>query len=184
MKMQFFPIHIYFFQIILNILPFFWIDVFYDNYTYLANSGHHFFFVLAWGLSTIFGFYTYAKEIWKFYNIPIHKKRHAIACLGMLVIVFIPYANNGNACLNNLHVWLFILCFSLYVLNWIQTIPYGNHEYQQGLKSLGILLSILLFTFFLIGHMSAFTEILTSVGVNYVLYAWTKNRVLIPHSAH
>ena len=74
MKMRFFPIHIYFFQIILNILPFFWIDVFYDNYTYLANSGHHFFFVLAWGLSTIFGFYTYAKEIWKFYNIPSIKK--------------------------------------------------------------------------------------------------------------
>lgn len=34
-------IHVYLIQTILNILPFFWIDVFYDNQTYIGNQLNH-----------------------------------------------------------------------------------------------------------------------------------------------
>lgn len=82
-------LHIYFLQPLLNLMPLLWIDIFYDNYTFLANH-HHFFFVLCWALSTLYGFYFYALEYWNQNSIPYHKKtyrcmlRYASGCFDSL----------------------------------------------------------------------------------------------------
>ena len=45
-------IHVYLIQTILNILPFFWIDVFYDNQTYIGNQLNHPIYLFLWALSS------------------------------------------------------------------------------------------------------------------------------------
>ena len=47
---------------ILVILPFFWIDVFYDNQTYIGNQLHRPIYLFFWALSSALGFYFYSKK--------------------------------------------------------------------------------------------------------------------------
>ena len=55
-------IHVYLIQTILNFLPFFWIDVFYDNQTYIGNQLHHPIYLFLWAFSSAIGFYYYSKD--------------------------------------------------------------------------------------------------------------------------
>ncbi len=160
--MNFKKLHIFFIQIILNALPLLWIDIFYDNYTYLANHGH-FFFVLLWALSTLYGFYVYALEIWEKYAIPYHKKKHTLICLGMFLVIFIPYQAHTSF-FNDLHVWLFIFCFLLYLYEWKAMLSYKDGQFLF----LGLLFCIT--TFFIIGSMTCFTESLTAIFMNSSFY--------------
>ena len=41
-------IHVYLIQTLLNALPFLWIDVFYDNQTYIGNQLHHPIYLFLW----------------------------------------------------------------------------------------------------------------------------------------
>lgn len=68
-------IHVYLIQTILNILPFFWIDVFYDNQTYIGNQLNHPIYLFLWALSSAFGFYYYSKKIWEKQNVKYNKKK-------------------------------------------------------------------------------------------------------------
>ena len=86
-------IHVYLIQTILNILPFFWIDVFYDNQTYIGNQLNHPIYLFLWALSSAFGFYYYSKKIWEKQNVKYNKKNHALICLGMILSSSIPYNN-------------------------------------------------------------------------------------------
>ena len=106
-------IHVYLIQTILNILPFFWIDVFYDNQTYIGNQLNHPIYLFLWALSSAFGFYYYSKKIWEKQNVKYNKKNHALICLGMILSSSIPY--NNITILKDLHVWLSIL-FALHSL--------------------------------------------------------------------
>ena len=78
-------IHVYLIQTILNILPFFWIDVFYDNQTYIGNQLNHPIYLFLWALSSAFGFYYYSKKIWEKQDVKYNKKNHALICLGMIL---------------------------------------------------------------------------------------------------
>lgn len=49
-------IHVYLIQTILNILPFFWIDVFYDNQTYIGNQLNHPIYLFLWHLVQLLAF--------------------------------------------------------------------------------------------------------------------------------
>lgn len=167
--MNFKKLHIFFIQPILNCMPFFWIDIFYDNYTYLDNHGH-FFFVLLWSLSTLYGLYTYALDIWKKYAIPYHKKKHTILCLGMFLVIFIPYQSSASF-FNDLHVWLFILCFLFYLNEW---------KAMLSLKDGRLLFIGLLFclsTFLIIGSMTCFTESLCSLFMNSYFYYLSRKKL-------
>lgn len=114
-------IHVYLIQTILNILPFFWIDVFYDNQTYIGNQLNHPIYLFLWALSSAFGFYYYSKKIWEKQNVKYNKKNHALICLGMILSSSIPY--NNITILKDLHVWLSILFVASFIMEWFYYIP-------------------------------------------------------------
>ena len=114
-------IHVYLIQTILNILPFFWIDVFYDNQTYIGNQLNHPIYLFLWALSSAFGFYYYSKKIWEKQNVKYNKKNHALICLGMILSSSIPY--NNITILKDLHVWLSILFVASFIMEWFFYIP-------------------------------------------------------------
>ena len=60
---------------LLNILPFFWIDVSYDNQSYIGNQLGHTIYLVLWAISSALGFYFYSKHIWNKYRIYYHKHR-------------------------------------------------------------------------------------------------------------
>ena len=177
MKMKKSAFHVYFLQILFNICPLFWIDIFYDNYTYLAGHGH-FLFVLMWSISTCYGLYFYAKKIWENFKIPYQNKKHALICLGMILVVFIPYQK--NSIFSDLHVCLFILCFSLYCFEWIQTYPLSDTKYKKICHFNCILILFCLTSFLMIGSMTAFTESIASFVLNLNLYYWAEKNPMEP----
>lgn len=166
--------HIYLLQPLLNLMPLLWIDIFYDNYTFLANH-HHFFFVLCWAISTLYGFYFYALKIWKQYSIPYHKKKHTFACFGMFLVVLIPYQNHYSI-LNDCHVWLFILSFCLYLSEWIHIAITNDQIIRKDCRFLLIAFLLCLSSFFFLGSMTAFCESMTSLVMNDCLYSLSKNK--------
>ena len=85
------PIHAYLINPLINLLSLLLINIWYDNFTYIANTLHLRFYVLLWACSTLYGFLIYPLQIWDTLSIPYNKKRHALYCLGMLICVFIPY---------------------------------------------------------------------------------------------
>ena len=114
-------IHVYLIQTILNFLPFCWIDIFYDNQTYIGNQLHHPIYLFLWAFSSAIGFYYYSKKIWEKYNVNYNKKNHVLICLGMILSCNIPY--NDITLLKDLHVWLSILFVACFILEWFLYIP-------------------------------------------------------------
>ncbi len=167
-------LHIYFLQPLLNLMPLLWIDIFYDNYTFLANH-HHFFFVFCWTLSTLYGFYFYALDYWNQNSIPYHKKKHTVACFGMLLVVLIPYQNHYSI-LNDCHVWLFILSFCLYLSEWIRITITNHQRTKKDCQFLFIAFLLCLSSFFVLGSMTAFTESITSLVMNACLYSLSRKK--------
>ena len=159
--------HVFFIQILLNIYPFFVIDIFYDNQTYIGNQLHHPLYLLFWTLSSVFGFYFYSKKIWEFYQIPYSFKLHTISSLCMLTGTIIPY--NTNSIFNDLHVWLCILGVVLFLVEWFRYIPIHLNK-----NSIHFFINIGLSLFFTLvfGHITSFCEIYFSFTTNLLLYLW------------
>ena len=160
-------IHVYLIQTILNILPFFWIDVFYDNQTYIGNQLNHPIYLFLWALSSAFGFYYYSKKIWEKQNVKYNKKNHALICLGMILSCSIPY--NDITLLKDLHVWLSSLFVAWFILEWFLYIPVHLNK-NSILFFINIGLSFV-FTF-MFGHITSFCEIYFSFTTNILLHHW------------
>lgn len=160
-------IHVYLIQTILNFLPFFWIDVFYDNQTYIGNQLHHPIYLFLWALSSSIGFYYYSKKIWEKYNVNYNKKNHVLICLGMILSCSIPY--NDITILKDLHVWLSILFVAWFILEWFLYIPVNLNK-NSILFFINIGLSFV-FTF-MFSHITGFCEIYFSFTTNILLHHW------------
>lgn len=160
-------IHTFFIQTLLNILPFFWIDVFYDNQTYIGNQLHHPLYLFFWAASSAFGFYYYSKKIWEMYDISYHKKNHALIILGMILSCSIPY--NDITLFKDLHVWLSIFFVACFIVEWFVYVPINLNK-NSILFFINLGLS-LLFTF-IFGHITGFCEIYFSFTMNILLHHW------------
>ena len=160
-------IHVYLIQTLLNALPFLWIDVFYDNQTYIGNQLHHLIYLFLWACSSAVGFYYYSKKIWKKYDISYNKKNHALICLGMILSCSIPY--NDITLFKDLHVWLSILFVAAFIVEWFLYIPISLNK-NSTLFFINIGLSFL-FTF-MFGHITSFCEIYFSFTTNILLHHW------------
>lgn len=160
-------IHVYLIQTILNILPFFWIDVFYDNQTYIGNQLNHPIYLFLWALSSAFGFYYYSKKIWEKQNVKYNKKNHALICLGMILSSSIPY--NNITILKDLHVWLSILFVASFIMEWLFYIPVNLNK-NSILFFVNTGLSFV-FTF-MFGHITGFCEIYFSFTTTILLHHW------------
>ena len=143
-------IHVYLIQTILNILPFFWIDVFYDNQTYIGNQLNHPIYLFLWALSSAFGFYYYSKKIWEKQNVKYNKKNHALICLGMILSSSI----------------LFVASF---IMEWFYYIPVNLNK-NSILFFINTGLSFV-FTF-MFGHITSFCEIYFSFTTTILLHHW------------
>lgn len=160
-------IHVYLIQTILNILPFFWIDVFYDNQTYIGNQLHRPIYLFFWALSSALGFYFYSKKIWEKYDVRYNKKNHAHICIGMILSCSIPY--NEVTLLKDLHVWLSIIFVASFIIEWFLFIPVNLNK-NSILFYINIGLSFM-FTF-IFGHITGFCEIYFSFTANILLHQW------------
>lgn len=176
MKMNFFRFHSYFLQVFLNLIPIFWINIFYDNQTYIEFTLHHYLYVIAWITSTVFGFYFYSKKIWSALHIPYSSIIHSLLCIGLLSVAFIPYGNQYNSIINRLHVNMITICFIGFLFEWVIKKDYFSKKEQ--IKGLVVFLFCIL-TVFIIGHVSCFTEICVSLLFNFSLFNfYKKTRVL------
>ena len=147
--------------------PFCWIDIFYDNQTYIGNQLHHPIYLFLWAFSSAIGFYYYSKKIWEKYNVNYNKKNHTLICLGMILSCSIPY--NDITLLKDLHVWLSILFVAWFILEWFLYIPVHLNK-NSILFFINIGLSFV-FTF-MFGHITGFCEIYFSFTTNILLHHW------------
>lgn len=174
MKYFFYFLHMYLFLPLFNLLPCIWIRIFYDNYTYLSNALGHHGLVIGWAFFTVIGFYVYSVEIWKSIHFNFSKGIHKISCIGLFLVSFIPYSETSSTLWNDLHVWTFVVCFILFFGQWffcyLQVLPIKKKK----AGGLFIVLTICACTYLIIGHMSAFTEMIGSYMLNYYLYHNTK----------
>ena len=160
----------------LNMIPFFLINVFYDNQSYIGNQLGHRFYLLAWALSSASGFYFYSKKIWDKNKIHYNHLFHLLICLCMFISCMIPYSNNFPFWINDLHIWLAIISVSIFILEWIniyfKNLPCLDHNFCFHLKTLYILFSFCALVLFMAGHVTAFSELLFSGLINIYLGSW------------
>ena len=167
MKQKIFFIHTYVIQIILNCIPIFLINIFYDNQTYIGYQLHHQLYLILWSLSTIIGLYIYSKIIWEYYQIEYHKMLHSFSCLLMILGAATPYTE--MTVLKDLHVWLCILGVLIFLFEWVKNMPIHLNK-NSTLFFINIGLSIM-FTF-MFGHVTSFCEIYFSLTTNILLHHW------------
>ncbi len=161
---------------LLNLFPIFWIDIFYDNQTYIGNTLDHPLYLILWSFSSALGFYFYSKKIWDSSHVPYPKKTFFFLCLGMCLSCWIPYSNQLPTWINDFHVWMAIICVSGFIYLWIRPFFFHSLFYMMHQKQLHILYMI----FFLClcsmiapGHITSLCEILFSFGVNAYLAYWS-----------
>lgn len=167
MRKKLLMIHVFFIQTILNIYPFFIIDIFYDNQTYIGYQLHKPFYLWLWSLSTVFGLYTYSKMIWSKYKVHFSVLVHNFSCLCMILGTIIPYQT--HTILMDLHVWICILGVVLFLYEWFHNIPIHLNK-----NSILFFINIGLSLFFtlIFGHVTSFCEIYFSFTTNLLLYRW------------
>ena len=166
-------IHAYIVQIILNLIPFFWMDVFYDNMTHIGNALHHPIYLLLWASSTAAGLYTYSILIWNHYKIEYNKSLHFLICAGWILSCSIPYNDALPFWINDAHVWIAITSTVGFGLEWIYLYTKKESFIYSEIKTLLFVLqcvfAICFIALCLASHVNGFCEILFSVLVNIIL---------------
>lgn len=178
-KTTFYSLHVGVINPIVNILPFFWINVFYDNQSFIGNELGHRIYLLFWSISSAYGFYLYSKKIWDRYKISYHPIFHSLICFFMFISCLIPYAANLPFWINDLHVWIAIISVFLFILEWLviyfKPIYFLKENFRKYLHVLTLDFSVCAIVLFSIGHVTAISEILFSVTVNILLVIGIKN---------
>lgn len=162
MKRFFPPFHAYILNPVLNLLPCLWIDILYDNMTYLSNVLHHTGLVMIWTISTVLGIYVYSCRLWDHNNDPYHKKTHAALMACMCLSAWIPYQNTFSV-LQNIHVWILAVGLIGYLMEWIYI--YSVKRSTACFYFIGIY-TVCFFSIAVCGHVSALTELLYSTLLN------------------
>ncbi|MBB5183576.1 hypothetical protein [Catenisphaera adipataccumulans] len=169
MKRNFGALHVYLINPLLNAAAFFYLDIFYDNFTYMEFTLHHYFFVLAWTLSTVFGFFFYPLAAWDRLHIPYKRWFHAAACALLAVSGLIPYGAQYPSFSSTMHVTVIELGLLFLCIEWLVKLKYlPIPVLLHGL----VLLSICFLSVMYCGHVAALTEIIVSVLFNIALYRW------------
>lgn len=170
-------LHSYVIQTLLNIYPFFIINVFYDNQSAIGNEYGHYLYLLAWSASSAIGFYYYSKNIWNFYHIPYSLLLHRLICLCMFISCVIPYNSDNFFVINDLHIWIAILSVFLFILEWLKALTtdiyFVNSEFKKNLHIIIVLFSICAVILFSLGHVTSIAEITFSWIINLYLAIWT-----------
>lgn len=175
-KMMIF-IHSVLVQTLLNVYPFFIIDVFYDNQSAIGNEFGKYIYLLMWSFSSAIGFYMYSKKIWDLYQIPYNLLYHRILCLCMFVSCVIPYNPNNFFVINDLHIWIAIVSVFLFIVEWLKLIRTKTYfisiEFKKYLNILIGLFCLCALVLFSLGHVTSIAEISFSWLVNLYLAYWT-----------
>ncbi|TGY66036.1 hypothetical protein [Dubosiella muris] len=160
----------------LNALVFFMIDPSYDNLSYIGNTLHHPLFLWIWAVSSVIGMYWFSKSIWNRYHISYQKFLHLFICAGMPLSCVVPYDPGLPGWVNDIHVWLAIVCVCAFMLEWIVTFFQPVFTLSKAYRQLGFsLMTVFALSFLCLtsaGHVNALCEMAFSVGVNVVL-AWS-----------
>ena len=157
----------------INFLTFLMIDVNYDNMTYIGNTLHHPIYLLLWSSLTAVGLYFFSKKIWNIYKITYNKGLHFFFCFGWILSCSVPYGPNFPNWINNIHVWLAVLCtigFSAeWILVWIKKERLIYPQIKSLLLWLQIDFSVCFFILCLASHVNALCEIVYSTFTNIIL---------------
>lgn len=171
-----FTLHAMVFNPILNIIPFFLVNVLYENQSHIGNALNHKLYLLAWALSSALGFYFYSKYIWDFYKIEYNKKIHLLSCGGMFLSCMIPYSKELSFFINDLHIWIAIISVCAFMYEWIKLYfdktYFISKKFQKYFKYLTINWTICTLALAYIGHVSSLSEILFSLNTNIILAMW------------
>lgn len=154
---------------LINLPVFFLIDPTYDNLSYIGTTLHHPFYLLLWGTSSALGFYFLSIKIWQMEKINYKKQLHLLLCLGMVISCLIPYSPQETGLVNDLHVWIAILCVTGFLFEWIQTIfspSYYQSYYHFLLKLLLVWFALCFLEITRSGSINGLSEVLFSIGVN------------------
>ena len=175
-------IHAFVLQAILNILPFFMMDVYYDNMTHIGNTLHHPFFLLLWSASCAVGLYVYSILIWKKYKISYSKGLHFLICTGWIFSCIIPYSYDLPGWINDAHVWIAVASTVGFGLEWIYIHTKKESFIYSEIKTLLYFLDcvfiLCIFILALAGHVNGLCEILFSFGINVILVSFLLRYVL------
>lgn len=162
-------IHIWILNPILNLYPFFQIDIFYDNQSHIGNALHQPLYLLLWAASSAAGFWYLSIQIWKNKHYPFSMSLHSLLCTGMFISCIIPYVKEGPVWLNDLHVWIAILCVGGFIAEWCKVFWYRS-LYSFFEKSLLLIFIFCAFLLLAPGHITSSAEISFSFLVNANLY--------------
>lgn len=168
-KKYLFFIHIWVLNPILNILPWFWIDIFYDNQSHIGNAMHHPLYLFLWAISSAWGFYKMSILYWQKRKFSYVSILHRFLCIGMPVSCLIPYQLQNAGWLNDLHIWLAIGCVGGFIVEWLY------YFYKQMLlisyeKILVLVFVFCTFLLFVPGHITSAAQTSFSLLVNITLY--------------
>lgn len=172
MKKNYLWIHAFLINPILNLMAFYYTDVFYENQTHIGNALHHPLYFWIWTLSSCFGYYYYTKKIWDIYSISYSKWLHAFFNVSIIISICIPYSPDLPGWINDGHVWLAILGVSGYMFEWIWISLHTTLQYEKEWKYLLSIFFLCLFFLFYFGHVTSFAEILFSTLVNSYTCFW------------
>ena len=168
MKRKLIFFHAFLLNPLLNLIPLFWMDIFHDNMTYAANTLHHPFYVMLWGLSGALGCYFYSKKIWKSEFFPYQTRIHALLCIGMIITTMIPYSLSLPVWINDLHVWIGMISVGGFMAEWFYCyLLYGLRTLRDRLFL--FVLGLVIVLAFLPGSITAFAQMTFSVFVNLLL---------------
>jgi hypothetical protein len=118
-KTLFLLLYSLFVQLPLNFLPFLWIDVWYDNLSYIGNQLHHPFYLIFWSFSTALCLLFFSKLLFQKEKICISSWPLYASCLLMILSCLIPYSNGIYGWLDDFHVFSAMLGTLGYCLIWI-----------------------------------------------------------------
>lgn len=175
-KKWFFFLHYGIVNLLLNLYPFFIIHVSYENQSHIGNALHQPIYLILWAISSAYGFYYYSKILWEHYHIPYHKKIHLILCGGLVLSCIIPYSNDLFFLINDLHVWIAVLCTVGVSLEWLRILFHPILNFDSFFRKFYFLLllffSISAMLFFIYGSVNSLCEITFSFFVNLILGIW------------
>lgn len=158
---------------LINLPVFLWIDPAYDNLSYIGNALGRPWYLFLWAVSSCLGMYFFARSIWKKYRIAWNTAFHRLICCGMPFSCIIPYSDSLPGIINDLHVWIAVVCVGLYIFEWIRTMFDPVFTTLGSYHTLCILLLAVFAASFLCmsaaGHVNALCEVSFSVLVNMVL---------------
>ncbi len=159
------------FNPLINLPVFFWIDVSYENLSYIGTTLHHPLYLVLWAISSVFGLYFFSTAIWSAHSIPYRRWLHALFCIGMILSCLIPYSADMPGWINDLHVWIAIVCVSGFIFSWLKTILYSwlSSSFWILYKALLIIFALGFLAICFAGSINGLSEIIFSIGVNAIL---------------